>query len=111
MDSAFQFNSYLLKRQFFALTGKLRLYSPQGQLVLFVEQKLLKLKEDIRVYSDETKSREVFLIKARTIIDFSAAYDIIDAADGSTVGTLRPGPAQAYVVGRSAASGLRHGHR
>jgi len=89
MDSAFQFNSYLLKRQFFALTGKLRLYSPQGQLVLFVEQKLLKLKEDIRVYSDEAKTREVLLIKARTIIDFSAAYDVIDATDGSTVGTLR----------------------
>jgi len=89
MDSAFQFKSYTLKRQFFALTGKLRLYSPQGQMVLFVEQKLLKLKEDIRVYSDETKSREVLLIKARTIIDFSAAYDVIDAADGSTVGTLR----------------------
>ncbi len=89
MDNAFQYDSYLLKRQFFALTGKLRLYGPRGDLVLFVEQKLLRLKEDIRVYSDEAKTREVLLIKARTIIDFSAAYDVVDAADGSKVGALR----------------------
>jgi hypothetical protein len=89
MNEAFQFDRYLLKRQFFALTGKLRLFSPRGDLVLYVEQKMLSLKEDIRVYGDEAKTREVLLIKARTIIDFSAAYDIIDAADGATVGTLR----------------------
>jgi uncharacterized protein YxjI len=89
MNEAFQFDRYLLKRQFFALTGKLRLFSPRGDLVLYVEQKMLSLKEDIRVYGDEAKTREVLLIKARTIIDFSAAYDVIEPADGTTVGTLR----------------------
>jgi uncharacterized protein YxjI len=89
MNNAFQYDSYLLKRQFFALTGKLRLYNRRGELVLYVEQKFLRLKEDIRVYADEAKTREVLLIKARTIIDFSAAYDVIDAADGAKVGTLR----------------------
>jgi uncharacterized protein YxjI len=89
MDPSFHFDSYLLKRQFFALTGKLRLYNPQGMLVLYVEQKLLRLKEDIRVYGDEAKTREILLIKARTIIDFSAAYDVIDPAEGRKVGALR----------------------
>lgn len=89
MHSAFQYDSYLLKRQVFALTGKLRLYNPRGELVLFVEQKLLRLKEDIRIYSDESKAQEVLLIRARTIVDFSAAYDVIDPADGTTVGVLR----------------------
>jgi uncharacterized protein YxjI len=89
MDQAFQYDSYLLKRQFFALTGKLRLYNPRNELVLYVEQKLFRLKEDIRVYGDEAKTREVLLIKARTIIDFSAAYDIIDALEGRKVGVLR----------------------
>ncbi|MBN2224229.1 MAG: hypothetical protein JW765_06100 [Deltaproteobacteria bacterium] len=89
MDPSFHFDSYLLKRQFFALTGKLRLYNPQGMLVLYVEQKLLKFKEDIRVYGDEAKTREILLIKARTIIDFYAAYDVIDPAEGRKVGALR----------------------
>jgi len=89
MNPAFQYDTYVLKRQFLALTGKLRFFNPQGGLVLFVEQKMFRLREDIRVYSDESKSREVLLIKARTIIDFSAAYDVIDATDGTRVGTLR----------------------
>lgn len=89
MHSAFQHDSCFLKRQVFALTGKLRLFDPHGNLVLFVEQKLLRLKEDIRVYSDETKEQEVLLIKARTVIDFSAAYDVVDPADNTVVGVLR----------------------
>jgi uncharacterized protein YxjI len=89
MHTAFQFNQYLLKRQVFALTGKLRFYAPSGELALFSEQKMFKLREDIRLYSDESKSQEVLAIKARQIIDFSAAYDVFDPASGQKVGALR----------------------
>ena len=89
MFTTFQFDQYLLKRQVFALTGKLRFYDPQGQVVLFSEQKMFKLREDIRIYADEQKSREVLSIKARQFIDFSAAYDVVDSATGQKVGALR----------------------
>lgn len=89
MNPIFQFPSYLLKRQVFALTGKFRFYDPSENLVMFSEQKMFKLREDIRVYSDETKSQEVLSIKARQIIDFSAAYDVVDSAYNQKVGTLR----------------------
>ena len=89
MFNTFQYDQYLLKRQVFALTGKLRFYNPQGDLVLFCEQKMFKLREDIRVYGDEEKTREVLRIKARQIIDFSAAYDVVDSSTGQKVGALR----------------------
>ena len=89
MNPAFQFNQYLLKRQVFALTGKFRFFNPSGQLVMFSEQKMFKLREDIRVYADEGKSQEVLMIKARQIIDFSAAFDVVDSATGMKVGALR----------------------
>jgi uncharacterized protein YxjI len=89
MHTAFQYNTYLLKKQAIALTGKLRFYNPQGEVVLFSEQKMFKLREDIRVFSDEQKSQEVLAIKARQIIDFSAAYDVIDSTSGTKVGALR----------------------
>lgn len=89
MQTAFQFNQYLLKRQVFALTGKLRFYDPQDELVLFCEQKMFKLREDIRVFADEQKTQEVLAIKARQIIDFSAAYDVVDSTTSEKVGTLR----------------------
>ncbi len=89
MDNAFQFDQYTLRKQFFALTGILRIYNEQDQLVLFSQQKMFKLKEDIRVYADETKTRELLHIQARQIIDFSAYYDVIDSQYSSKVGGLR----------------------
>jgi uncharacterized protein YxjI len=89
MHTAFQHNQYLLQRQVFALTGKFRVYDPAQNLVLFSEQKMFRLREDIRVYSDESKSQELLTIKARQIIDFSAAYDVMDTTTNEKVGVLR----------------------
>lgn len=89
MNPIFDHNHYLLKRQVFALTGKFRYYDPSGKLALFSEQKMFKLREDIRVFADESKSQEVLQIKARQVIDFSAAYDVMDSATGEKAGTLR----------------------
>ncbi|NJC95918.1 MAG: hypothetical protein C3F07_16425 [Anaerolineales bacterium] len=89
MNPIFQFPSYLLKRQVFALTGRFRFYDPNGNQVMFSEQKMFKLREDIRVYSDENKTQEVLSIKARQIIDFSAAYDVVDTAYNQKIGVLR----------------------
>jgi uncharacterized protein YxjI len=89
MLSVFRFDRYLLKRQVLALTGKFRIYDPNGQLLLFSQQKMFRLREDIRVYSDESMSQELLYIQARQIIDFSAAYDVIDSTTSQRVGVLR----------------------
>lgn len=89
MDSAFQYTQYVLKKQVLALTGTVRIYNPLDQLVLFSQQKIFKLKEDIRIYADETKNRELLNIQARQIIDFSAYYDVIDSQYSTKVGGLR----------------------
>src|SRR4030066_1793617 len=89
MNFAFQFDEYLLKRQVLALTGVLRIYNSQGQLVLFCQQKIFKLKEDIRVYSDETKTNELLNSHARQILDFSAYYEVLDSQYSTKIGGLR----------------------
>ena len=89
MNPIFQHSSYLLKRQAIALAGKFRVYDPSGRLVMFSEQKMFKWREDIRVYADENKTQEVLSIKARQIVDFSAAYDVVDTASNQKVGALR----------------------
>jgi uncharacterized protein YxjI len=89
MHPIFQFPTYLLKRQAIALTGKFRVYDPAGRMVMFSEQKMFRLREDIRVYDSEDKTREVLSIKARQIMDFSAAYDVIDTEMNQKAGALR----------------------
>ena len=89
MNPIFQHPRYTLHRQVFALAGKFRVYDPMNNLVMFSEQKMFRLREDIRVYGDEAKTREVLSIKARQIMDFSAAYDVVDTEMNQKVGALR----------------------
>jgi hypothetical protein len=89
VDTAFQYDQYVLKKQVIALTGTLRIYNPQEQLVMFSQQKIFRLKEDFRVYADEQKSRELLTIKARQIIDFSAYYDVVDSQYLTRLGGIR----------------------
>lgn len=49
-----------------------------GRTIAFVKQKLFKLKEDIRIYSDDTQQDQIYTIKADRWLDFSAAYAFFD---------------------------------
>lgn len=62
--------------------------TPAGPPVAFVRQKKLAIKEDIRFYSDETQSEELFRIKARSWLDTGGSkYEVTDAS-GFAIGTL-----------------------
>lgn len=90
LEDRYTHNAYFIKRQFAKLLGSaIRIYGPQGHLLLYVEQKAFKLKEDIRVYTDEKKTREVLSIKARQVMDFAATYDVFDNANNELVGSLK----------------------
>ena len=59
-----------------------------GPPFAFVEQARFKFKEDIRFFTDETKSEELLRIKARQRFDPRARYDVT-AADGSKIGEIQ----------------------
>ena len=83
--------TYTLRRKILTLAGaQFHARDESDRLLAFTQLKAFKLKEDIRVYADEQRSRELLAIQARQIIDFSAAYDVTDTAAGGTkVGALQ----------------------
>ncbi len=88
--NVFSHNNYLIRRKVFKLLGAaFHIYDPEGRLAFFSRMKAFKLKEDIRLYTDESMQTEVLTIKARQIIDFSAAYDVVDSLKGEKVGALK----------------------
>jgi len=66
-----------------------RIFDQDQQLIGFIRHKAFKLKEDIRVFQDDTLSEERLSIKARQILDFSAAYDVTDSRSGKSLGVLQ----------------------
>ncbi|MCK5039463.1 MAG: hypothetical protein KAR87_00660 [Candidatus Aenigmarchaeota archaeon] len=90
LNSAFTHNKYLFRRKFFKLFGgEFRVYDEIGNLVFFSKQKAFKLKEDFRVYSDESQRQELLIIKTPQIFDIGATYNVKDATTGEPVGAIR----------------------
>lgn len=58
-----------------------------GKMVAYVRQKMFKLKEDIEIFNDESKSQVNYRIKADRWLDFSAAYSFYDF-DGKEFGKI-----------------------
>ena len=88
MSNVFELDSYLCRRKVMALVGKISVMDSSGAVVAYSRQKAFKLREEIRVFTDETESSLLFTIKARSIIDFAATYDVT-TFDGTTAGALR----------------------
>ncbi len=83
-------SGYVARRSFFNLFGiTCRIFSLVGEPLFFVRLKAFKLKEDITIFRDETGSQPLLSIRARHIIDFSAAYDVVDLTTSQRVGALR----------------------
>ncbi|WP_216215657.1 LURP-one-related/scramblase family protein [Amycolatopsis aidingensis] len=56
-----------------------------GPLVAFVEQKRMAFKEQVTLYTDESKSSVLAAFKARKVIDLASGYDVT-TPDGQPIG-------------------------
>lgn len=80
---------YTIRRQVLKIFGAgFHVYDPQGRIIGYCKQAAFRLKEDLRLYTDDTCTTEVIRIAARNIIDFSATYDVV-LPDGSPIGSFR----------------------
>ena len=59
----------------------------EGRPLLFVKQKKLKIKEDIRFRVSPDVDEHVFMIKSKSLFEFRGRHEVLDA-DGSVIGML-----------------------
>lgn len=89
-DARLSGTRFLIKRQILKLVGaSFFVHDQNGAVVLYADQKAFKWKEDIRIYEGEDKAVEVLRIAARSVMDFSAAYDVFESATNQKLGALR----------------------
>jgi uncharacterized protein YxjI len=78
-----------LRFKLIALAPRISVTDASGQEQLFVNQKILNLREDVRIYNNSSKETEVFRMKADRIIDFSATYRFTKSATESPLGAVK----------------------
>src|SRR4051812_36351709 len=60
----------------------------EGPMVAFAQQKRMAFKEQVTLYTDDTKQVPVLGFKARSVLDLGATYDVTDA-NGAPIGLFR----------------------
>src|ERR687897_2966577 len=85
---------FLIQQIFKPLANEYRISIPtpgsteEGRPIMYVKQKKLKIREDIRFRTSENDDApHVFMIKARTVFEFRGRHDVLDA-EGSPIGLL-----------------------
>jgi len=67
-----------------------------GQMVAYVRQKALKLKEDVTIFSDDSQQRPLYRVSADRVFDYNANYGI-KTPEGTPVGSLRREGARSFL--------------
>ncbi|MBA2941062.1 hypothetical protein HZF08_22540 [Paenibacillus sp. CGMCC 1.16610] len=90
MNPKFNHHKFVVRKQILSLVGaKIDIFDMNEKPILFSKMKAFKLKEDIRIYDDETMQECLISIQARSVIDFSAIFDVVDVETGIKIGSLR----------------------
>jgi uncharacterized protein YxjI len=85
-------NRFLIQQVFRPIGNEYRISAPaagdeEGTPLLFVKQKKLKIKEDIRFRLSPDDDAHLFMIKSKTVFEFRGRHEVLDA-DGTVIGTL-----------------------
>lgn len=82
-------NFYRIRRKVIALAQQYYVEDQQGNQIGYSKQKMFKLKEDIRVYTNDQMTQELFRIQQTNWSDAWGQFAIIDSASGLAVGHVR----------------------
>jgi uncharacterized protein YxjI len=83
-----QHDRFTLRQRIKLVVNQYEFSLPDGEPFTFVQQARFKFKEDIRFYTDDSRSVELLRIKARQRFDPRARYDVTDD-QGNKIGEIQ----------------------
>lgn len=84
-------NFYRIRKKVLAVGNKYWIEDHNNNMLGFCRQKILKLKEDIRIYTDEGMNNELFSIKQEQILDVWGTFAVIDSQTNTKIGFIKRG--------------------
>jgi uncharacterized protein YxjI len=84
---------FLIQQVFRPIANEYRISVPapgqseEGEPLLFVKQKKMKIKEDIRFRLSPDDDSHLFMIKSKSVFEFRGRHEVLDA-DGNVIGLL-----------------------
>jgi len=95
-------NRLLVQQVFKPIANEYRISVPapglveEGRPLLYVKQKKMKIKEDIRFRVSPDDSEHLFMIKSKSVFEFRGRHEVLDG-DGAVIGMLEKDFAQSLI--------------
>lgn len=81
---------YIIRRKFWSVFERvLRVFTGDGQLIMYIQHPLLKLREQFMVHADEARTRPLLRVKSRQVIAINFSYDVFDAQTDQLLGSVQ----------------------
>src|SRR5262249_60269772 len=81
---------YIIRRKFWSVFERVfRVFTGDGQLIMYIQHPVLKLREEFMVFADEAKTRPLLRVKSRQVIAINFSYDVSDAQSGQLLGSVQ----------------------
>lgn len=80
---------YRIRKKVIAIANQYWIEDQRGITLGYTKQKLIRLKEDIRIYTDESMAHELFKIRQEQVVDMWGTFAVIDTATNVVLGKLK----------------------
>jgi len=82
-------NFYRIRKKTITIGNKYWIEDSAGTILGFSKQKILKFKEDIRIFTNENMETELFRIQQQQIVDTWGSFAIIDSTTNTVLGSIK----------------------
>jgi uncharacterized protein YxjI len=82
-------NHYIINKKALRVVDQYWIEDATGNKLAYSKQKFWKIKEDIRIYADDSMNHELFRVMQAQIIDAWGKFDVIDSATNISLGYFR----------------------
>jgi len=83
-------SNYIIKRRFWSFFERIfRVWTPDGQLIMYIKHPIFRLREQFMVFADEAQTKPLLELRSRQVLAINFSYDVTDATNGQLLGTVQ----------------------
>src|SRR3954462_13533154 len=81
---------YVIKRKFWSIFERVfRVFTADGQLIMYIQHPLLKLREEFMEYADEDKTQPLLRVKSQQVTAIYFYYVVMDSTTCKGLGSVQ----------------------
>ena len=82
-------NYYRIRKKVIAIANQYWIEDVNERILGFARQKIIRIKENIPIFADDSMKQEIFRIQQDQVLDMWGTFSVVDSATGAVVGKVR----------------------